>query len=685
MRGDGLHSNMTASEGHRHICSTPREAAAARDSERSCAIAVALLCGPDAIAEELRDVGAQLSIREDGDGGEGTTDASLDNPKLFLNTNEAFARHPAGAVEPLLDAPISGSEIVESVSSISDEDGVFNHSAWQEQLDTRPPADDPTCADGARDLQATISRHLPIDMDASWDDVEIDLPDLADLAGRRFRLTGEAKEALRKVLVEALRDGRVQSDRIGEVLGRKEGLGDAEELDLEAGLRLALSDLGTVIDDNFLAPDAVIEANEYEEEQFGEIASDAINFIARLQSSDADPLAHFGRHLPTKRLTREEETALGMAMEEGRIEILAAIIGSSAAVSKILSDSQAVLTGALPARAMLDYTADQASEEDISPNEGVEEEEASDVTTITPLPAELRAHLTAIADLCRQTYVDRTHFAQQLLLARLMPDYLVELRDIAESDAAAGDVVERIRAGVAKADRAKKYLVEPNLRLVVWLAKRHGGLSLLDRIQEGSIGLMRAADRFDPVYGARFSTYAVWSIKQAMTRGVADTHRTIRLPVHVHESLRKVEKARVQAQYESSREPEAARISVLAGLPEDKVRKLMRVPEEPLSFDTEPEIADILRNSVDDTIPSPEDMLIAANMQMLVRKQLDCLEPREDFVIRQRFGIDCDERTLEEIGQIYGVTRERIRQIEAKALKKLGHPSRVERLLDELR
>jgi RNA polymerase primary sigma factor len=196
---------------------------------------------------------------------------------------------------------------------------------------------------------------------------------------------------------------------------------------------------------------------------------------------------------------------------------------------------------------------------------------------------------------------------------------------------------------------------------------------------------MRAADRFDPRIGAKFSTYAVWWIRQSIMRAAADAGRIIRIPVHVHESLRKIERARLQAQYESGREPDASRIAVLAALPLDTVRKLMKAPEDPVSIDSEPEVTDAIGGMADEEKSSPDAALITSDTQARVREQLGCLEPREEHIIRQRFGIGCDEHTLEEIGQMYGVTRERIRQIEAKALKKLCHPSRVKRLRDELR
>jgi RNA polymerase primary sigma factor len=264
----------------------------------------------------------------------------------------------------------------------------------------------------------------------------------------------------------------------------------------------------------------------------------------------------------------------------------------------------------------------------------------------------------------------------------LAPDYLAQLQRIAcegESDVA---LRERIQSGLGKAEKARTRLVEANLRLVIWLAKKCGGLTFMDRIQEGNIGLMRATERFDYRRGAKFSTYAAWWIRQSITRAVADGGRTIRLPVHVQETLRKIEKARQQLQAETGRVPAAEQIAVLLELPVDRVARLLKVPDEPIPLDGEE--FDRIQNIVDATVRTPEEALASSGMQMLVRSQLQILNERERDIICRRFGIDGDEQTLEEIGQSYGVTRERIRQIEAKAMKKLSHPGRI-KLLQEIR
>jgi RNA polymerase primary sigma factor len=354
---------------------------------------------------------------------------------------------------------------------------MFDFSGWQEDIESPPPPDDPTCADEAGVLQAVLSRHVPIDTDENWDDVEIDLPDLDHLARRRVRLTDDTRQALRSLVIEALRDGRVRADRIGDVLPEEEGLGDDERAEIEAGLHLVLSDLGTVIDDDFLAPDTIVEADEDDDEWFGEIATDAVNLIGRRLSNDADPFALYAKALPSTRLTRGDETALGMAVQEGRLEVLAAIAASPSAVSRLLRDSEATLNGELPTRAMLDSPSGDASGEDTSSDEVAEDEEgvpqeAAQETASVHLPAEVAANLTAIAGHCRRTEIDRAGLAQRLFAAGLSLQYLAELQDIASQDVSAGNAAKQIRAGHAKAENAKKRLVVANLRLVVSMQSR---------------------------------------------------------------------------------------------------------------------------------------------------------------------------------------------------------------------
>jgi RNA polymerase primary sigma factor len=254
------------------------------------------------------------------------------------------------------------------------------------------------------------------------------------------------------------------------------------------------------------------------------------------------------------------------------------------------------------------------------------------------------------------------------------------------------DINRRMSIGEAKARRAKKEMVEANLRLVISIAKKYTnrGLQFLDLIQEGNIGLMKAVDKFEYRRGYKFSTYATWWIRQAITRSIADQARTIRIPVHMIETINKLNRISRQMLQEMGREPTPEELAERMIMPEDKIRKVLKIAKEPISMETpigddeDSHLGDFIE---DTTISSPIDSTTMEGLQFATREVLSGLTAREAKVLRMRFGIDMNtDHTLEEVGKQFDVTRERIRQIEAKALRKLRHPSRSEPLktfLDE--
>ncbi len=329
---------------------------------------------------------------------------------------------------------------------------------------------------------------------------------------------------------------------------------------------------------------------------------------------------------------------------------------------------------------------------------------------------EVRRHERSVLDLCvNKANMPRTHFIKEFpgkevslrwikteiegahpwseVLARFEPHVVEQQQKLLDIQVRVGipikdlkEINRQMTNGEAKARRAKREMTEANLRLVISIAKKYTnrGLQFLDLIQEGNIGLMKAVDKFEYRRGYKFSTYATWWIRQAITRSIADQARTIRIPVHMIETINKMNRISRQILQETGLEPDPSTLADKMEMPEEKIRKILKISKEPISMETpigdddDSHLGDFIE---DQSTIAPNDAAVFASLRGVTKDVLDTLTPREAKVLRMRFGIEMNtDHTLEEVGKQFDVTRERIRQIEAKALRKLRHPSRSERL-----
>ena len=642
---------LAASRGHRAICSLLLLAGAdpdLRDDTGHDALEIAVRCKHSEVAELLKDF---LSLRL----------ASTEDP------------------------------------SVPDDDGEeFDLSAWQPEPEPEPPPADPTVLSSVHELDVILSTHVPIDLDEDWSDVEIDLPELT--ARRPQRVVEEEARwltAARKLMQLGLREGIVTQRQLDAISA---GDGPEEQGDLAADrqplLRIVLGDLGILMVDDPDIPDPALDAEDEFDDAPG--LDEGMAFLRSLMLPANDPLYPYFRSLShTRPLSREEEGAVARDIEEGTLQALITITSSSAAMAEVLRIIDVIEAGTLHWRDVLAedpaYTEDAAQPESLDEEDELlaESDEDAAAGTSPRLPsllarrlASLRSHFLELGRTQPGAAADRLHeiLARHLLALDFREPWFDRISYVLT--ASEPDVALRtaFADGLARAHRARLRLFEANQKLVIWVARRYHALPLSDLIQEGSIGLLRAIEKFDPKRGYKFATYAIWWIRQAITRAIDEQSELIRIPVHATELLRKMRRAIDERAQLSGHPPAPPDLAALLGLTERKTDELLlHLQRKFLPLDQPDGAAGAM---TDELTSNPEQASIAGSLARSVQTLLASLPERDRTVLRLRYGIGvAADHTLEEIGNRYGVTRERIRQIEAKALQKIRaarpSPSRI--------
>ena len=572
-------------------------------------------------------------------------------------------------------------------------------SGWEPEVDPLHGADDPILADGAATVQISITNHTPVDSSSDWDDLDVYLP-LTSEPLRRAN-DAEAKASLRLLLLRAMREGSVPDLAVVDMATNVDRTGND---DSEALLRMVINDLGAETDERFETADdnALIEAVTYAEESPDEeeLISEAIALIDRHESNRNGPLQLYQREFQRgKLITADEEVMLAKAMESSFDKAIEILASWPSGLAHVIASSELVKSGLKPIQWLATGTRDEDQDESTPLEDGddavamVDDNDAMDIDSTLdqkaqPLESESTDFFERIAALSIFSIGDlvvgsNLHEARSILASlSLNNSFLLGMLDLARGDKSVP--AKQFALFMSEHRQARDAMVEANLKLVASIAKKffYTGLPMEDLIQDGNIGLLKAVDKFDWRKGFRFSTMATWWIRQSIHRAAFDTVRTIRLPVHVFAIAQKLIRASVHFEQVNGRAPTKVDVAEMMLLPLHKAAAFMHISQDTESIDNETIDELITPCFVDDfSSKDPYEAISDADLSRVMDAMLSDLGPQHERIIRLRFGFGvADSFTLEEVGSMYGVTRERIRQIETKAMRILKHPHRVEKL-----
>lgn len=613
-------------------------------------------------------------------------------PGGFINAvAQAQTSEPAGLVEQETPSPATTEPVrLEDAEEL-------NLSGWEAEEEPTRPEIDLEVLTSASAVQAAITTHAPIDSSADWDDIDTSLPKTALPLARSDDVEGRAR--LRCLLLRALREGSVPRLAVQDQATNEDRSANPEA---EAYLAMVINDLGAELDERFEYSNAdeshevfVDPAESYEEET---AIDEALSVIDRATSPRHDPLQIYQRELQRQRLlSAEEEIQLAQDMEEALDAALDALITWPDGLAQILAAGAAAVAGSRQLSSIWVRSAEPGTEpvaaEDFDAGMRADEE-SEDVTgeddepaVQTPVDAGAATFADALGRLAALTKGCATLDAspQEIRLAltglHLSRDFLLELFDTAKGLSPCLGFT----SAMARFLKARDRMAAANLKLAFFHAKkyRYSGEPLDDLAQAGNIGLLKAVDRYDWRRGFRFSTFATWWIRQQIGRHIADRARTIRLPVHVYEKVQRMERMAQTFEVTAGHEPTVSELSELMEMHSGKLMALLRIAPD-VSYIDELPVDDMIACDARDAYSSPDPADIVGTLQLhqAVDRFIATLaadKGKEDQILRLRFGLGNGEPlTLEQIGGLMGVTRERVRQIEAKALKKLRHSARSE-------
>lgn len=645
-RGDDLNARdgggltplmLAASKNRASVCSLLVEAGADPslcDPSGRDALAIALAAGAEGAAEALLAFISKLEPPADERGPE-----ALDTPEWM------------GAV------------------SLDEDWECGDFGAWEADEEKPAPEGDSSIAEAAAAIHRSISRHVPLDMAEDWSDFDALLPEVV----AKPKTETDSSDDLRLLLLRAVREGAVPEESVLRVC-----YVDEEEDEGRGRLvRALLAEAGVLPDERAEDGDEPFMAELSDEEDSA--VSDLLAYAEDLDPWRCDPARCYAREIRVGRLlTAEEEVLLGKEMEEGVSLASKALAGWKAGLDQLESVGKAVAAGVADASSYVVSGGDEPDEDE--GEAGDHDDEADDLSLGGGLDGEFLSGIAEVSSLRKAGPTRSIILEAAISRLRLSPSFLVGLSGIAKGDPEAG----AFRSAVERYAKARETMTVCNLRMVYNVVKRYQGFGLPfdDLLQEGNIGLMKAVERFDWRRGFKFSTYATWWIRQNATRALADAGRTIRLPVHLNEKLSVLRRAIDAYEIRNGATPTDRILAELVSMPLGRVSMLRARMEEPRRLYGTGADGTPFEDSLSDEPESrPDAIAERASLIETLGRAVSELDERSAEILTMRYGLDgTDSRTLEETGEYFGVTRERVRQIESKALRKLAHPSRSKSL-----